>query len=96
MPPDLGRGAMPRGVGRRLLHDRGADQIVGAAVHDVEQLLRLGGLAEHARRPVEQRALVERVDEGGDDPIFGRPGDPERDPVAIMDHRWSVQHRRLP
>jgi len=44
------------------------------------------------RRTIEQRSLVQRLDEGEGKPVFGLPRQPDLDLVLIPDHCRSMDH----
>jgi hypothetical protein len=77
------------GLGRRCgptrcrLNDAGAENVLGAAVHDVKQPALPCRITEYVRRTVEQRSLVQRLDEGEGKPVFGLARQPDLDSVLI-------------
>jgi hypothetical protein len=48
------------------------------------------------RRTIEQRALVQRLDEGEGKPVFGFPRQPDLDIVLVPDHCRSMDHLAAP
>ena len=79
--------------GRCRLNDAGAENVLRGPVHDVKQPMLPGRIAEHMRRTIEQRALVQRLDEGEGKPVFGLPRQPDLDLVLVPDHCRSMDHR---
>ena len=89
---DLGLGGRC-GSARCRLNDPGAENVLGAAVHDVKQPVLPCRITEYMRRTVEQRSLVQRLDEGEGKPVFGLARQPDLDSVLIPDHCRSMHHR---
>jgi hypothetical protein len=78
------------------LHDTGAENVLGGPVRGVKKMVLPGRIAEHMRRTIEQRALVQRLDKGEGKPVFGLPRQPDLDLVWIPDHCRSMDHLAAP
>ena len=78
---------------RCQLNDSGAENVFGGPVHDVKQPVLPCRITEYMRRTVEQRSLVQRLDEGEGKPVFGLARQPDLDSVLILDHCRSMHHR---